>query len=121
MNKRTEGTWYEDIAANYIRQMGARVIKRNYRTRTGEIDIIARDGDYYCFIEVKYRRDDKCGEPEMAVDFRKQRQISKVSRYFLYSFLKSEDIPIRFDVIAISGEQGAVTLKWLKNAFDYVE
>ncbi len=57
----------------------------------------------------------------MAVDYRKQRQISKVSRSFLYYILKSDEIPIRYDVIAINGEQGAVSVRWLKNAFDYVE
>lgn len=121
MNNRTTGNWYEDLASDYIKQHGGRIIKRNYRLRSGEIDIIAQDGEYYCFVEVKYRKDNKCGEPETAVDYRKQRQISRVSRHFLYYFLKSEDIPIRYDVIAISGEQGAVTLKWIKNAFDYVE
>lgn len=121
MNKRNTGTWYENLAAEYIKQQGARIVKRNYRTRSGEIDLVANDGGYTCFIEVKYRRDNRCGEPEMAVDYRKQRQISKVSRHFLYFILKSDEIPIRYDVIAISGEQGAVTVKWLKNAFDYIE
>jgi putative endonuclease len=121
MNKRNTGNWYEDMACEYLRHNGARVIRRNYRTRSGEIDIIARDGEYTCFVEVKYRKDSKCGGPEMAVDYRKQRQISKVSRSFLYYILKSDEIPIRYDVIAINGEQGAVSVRWLKNAFDYVE
>ena len=50
MNKRDVGTFYEDIAAEYIRNNGGKIIKRNYRSRQGEIDIIARDGDYLCFV-----------------------------------------------------------------------
>ena len=121
MNNRTAGTWYEELAAEYMKQQGARIIRMNYRTRSGEIDIIAKDGDYYCFTEVKYRKDNRCGAPEYAVDYRKQRQISQVSRHFLYSILKSDEIPIRYDVIAMSGEAGAVTIRWLKNAFDYIQ
>jgi putative endonuclease len=120
MNKREQGTWYEDIACEYIKDRGARILRRNYRVRSGEIDIIAKDEKYYCFIEVKYRKDDKYGAPEAAVDFYKQRQISKVSKHFLSYILKSYEVPIRYDVIAISGSEGAVSVKWLKNAFDFI-
>ncbi len=119
MNNREKGSWYEDLACDYLKDNNVRILKRNYRTRSGEIDIIAKDGDYYCFIEVKYRRDNRYGGPEMAVDFAKQKQISRVSRHFLYTILKSEEVPIRYDVIAVNGQKGAVSIRWLKNAFDY--
>ena len=120
MNKRQKGSWFEDVACEYIQASGAGIIRRNYRIRSGEIDIIAKDGKYYCFIEVKYRKDSRYGEPESAVNYFKQKQISGVSRHFLSYILKSVEVPVRYDVIAISGEKGAVTVRWLKNAFEYM-
>ena len=60
MNKRQTGTDYESLAAKYLVEQGFTIIEKNYRNRTGEIDIIARDGEYICFVEVKYRKDDRC-------------------------------------------------------------
>ncbi|MBE5831343.1 MAG: YraN family protein [Butyrivibrio sp.] len=120
VNKRRIGDFYEDIACKFIYANGGSVLERNYRVRHGEIDIIARDEDYLCFIEVKYRNSDRFGPPEKAVNISKQRQICRISKLFLFSRFKSIDLPIRYDVIAISGVQNAVTVKWLKNAFEYI-
>ena len=120
MNKRNLGTFYEDIAAGYINNHGGKVIKRNFRTRQGEIDIIAKDGKYLCFIEVKYRSDDFFGEPQEAVNFRKQKHICKVSDFYLYSKYKSFDLPVRYDVVAISQKDNIFTFKWIKNAFYHI-
>lgn len=119
MNKRTVGSFYEDLACDYIRNNNGRILERNFRVRQGEIDIIAIDEGHICFIEVKYRKDNRYGGPLAAISYAKKRQICKVSRFYL-SFRKiSEDNPIRYDVIAISSEQDATSIKWLKNAFDY--
>ena len=120
MNKRELGDVRETLACRYLEEQGARIIKRNYRCRLGEIDIIAKDGAYLCFIEVKYRSDDKFGEPEAAVNYKKQKRICKVSKFYLYSNYKSTDIPIRYDVVAISQSDHMLTFKWIKNAFDYI-
>lgn len=120
MNKRSVGDFYETIACKFIKANGGEVIERNYRAMRGEIDIVAKDEDYLCFIEVKYRNSDRFGPPEKAVNISKQRQICRISKLFLFSRFKSIDLPIRYDVIAISGVQNAVTVKWLKNAFEYI-
>lgn len=120
MNKRTVGGSTESLACEYLKSRGAAVIESNYRCRSGEVDIIARDGVYLCFVEVKFRNNCRFGEPEEAVDLRKRRHICKVSKVYLYSKYKSFDIPIRYDVIAISPENGILTFKWIKNAFEYV-
>ena len=121
MNKRTVGGSLESLACEYLRNNGAQVIESNYRCRQGEVDIVARDGVYLCFVEVKYRNNYRFGEPEEAVDLKKRRHICKVSRFYLYSKYKSFDIPIRYDVIAISPENDFLTFKWIKNAFDYTD
>ena len=120
MNKRNIGSWYEQLACRYIKENGASILNRNYRLKNGEIDIIAKDDNYLCFIEVKYRKDQKYGGPEAAVSFHKQKQICHVSRYYVYSKGYSEFTPIRYDVIAVSGEDGNSSIKWIKNAFDYI-
>ncbi len=120
MNKRRVGKFFEDLACDRILADGGRILERNYRALRGEIDIIARDGKYICFIEVKYRKGDEFGPPEAAVNYYKQRQICRISKTYLYSRYKSLDIPIRYDVIAVSDHEESVSLKWFKNAFDYV-
>ncbi|WP_034474920.1 YraN family protein [Butyrivibrio proteoclasticus] len=120
MNKRQVGDYYEKLACEYLRRSGACIIERDYRAFRGDIDIIARDGIYLCFIEVKYRKDNKYGAPEGAVTISKQRQICKLSKLYLYSKVKSIDVPIRYDVIAITDDENVPVIKWHKNAFDYV-
>ncbi|MBR4669922.1 MAG: YraN family protein [Butyrivibrio sp.] len=119
-NKRGLGTAREELAAAYISEAGAKVIERNFSCKSGEIDIIARDGKYLCFIEVKYRKSCKYGSPETAVDFLKRKKISKASRFYMYFKHYDEETPVRYDVIAIHGDEGAYTIKWIKDAFEYV-
>lgn len=120
MNKRTTGSWYEDMACDYLKSQRVKILKRNFRVRSGEIDIVAFDEGYYSFIEVKYRKDDKYGGPEAAVGFAKQKQICNVSRFYISFNHIPEDAPVRYDVIAISGEEGACKIKWYKDAFEYI-
>ena len=120
MNKRELGDGRELLACGYLEEQGAHILERNFRCRQGEIDIIAKDGAYLCFVEVKYRSDDRFGQPQEAVGIIKQKRICKVSNFYLYSKYKSSDIPVRYDVVAISQSDGILTFKWIKNAFDYI-
>ena len=121
MNKRVIGDGNEDLVCKYLTSQGLRIIARNFRCRQGEIDIIARDKEYLCFMEVKFRKNSEFGQPQEAVNISKQRKISKVSRFYLYSKNLSFDTPIRYDVIAVSVNEGIKSVKWIKNAFDYIE
>ena len=121
MNKRVVGDFFENLACSYIKEQGGKIIQRNYRALRGEIDIIAKDGKYLCFIEVKYRTNDRYGEPEAAVDIRKQKQICKISSLYLISKYNSLEIPIRYDVVAVSSISDAVSVRWYKNAFAYIQ
>lgn len=112
MNRRETGTQYEERAAEYLIAQNFQILERNYRIRSGEIDIIARDGTVLVFIEVKYRKNDESGNPLEAVDIRKQRKIIKVARYYLYQ-KKYGDVPCRFDVIGICGSH----IEHIKDAF----
>ena len=61
MNKRKTGTEYEELAARWLTGKGFEILEKKYRCRIGEIDLIARDGRYLVFVEVKYRSDEKAG------------------------------------------------------------
>lgn len=115
MNNRETGTEYEDKAAAYLCSNGYTILKRNFYTRAGEIDIIAENEGYLCFVEVKFRSDDTDGLPLEAVDLRKIRRISKAAvRYLHMCGLDVDYTPCRFDVVSILGTE--ITL--IKNAFD---
>lgn len=115
-NNRETGSRYEKMAGKYLEQNGYEIIEYNYRCKTGEIDIIARDGDYLVFCEVKYRSDARKGHPSEAVNLAKQRTISKSALYYI-TVNGLEDMPCRFDVVGI--EDDMVVL--YRDAFDYVE
>lgn len=116
-NKRVIGSLYEKQAAAYLKKQGLRIVESNYRFRGGEIDLIARDGAYIVFVEVKYRSTGCSGDALCAVDKAKQRMISKTAKFYLTVRRRNVDLPCRFDVVGIDGNE----IHWIKNAFDYCE
>ena len=115
INKRKVGSKKEDEAARFLTQCGLKIVELNFRNRFGEIDLIARDGDYTVFVEVKYRKSASSGHPEEAVSISKARTISKVADYYRVCRRLPPDANIRFDVVAIEGDQ----VRWYRNAFSY--
>ena len=117
-NKRQTGAYYEQAAGRYLEQLGYEILEYNYRCRSGEIDIIAKDGAYVVFCEVKYRADSRKGDPLEAVDARKQNVIFRCAMYYLAEH-HLNDVPCRFDVIGIQGPDGSEDAKvtYIKNAF----
>ncbi|MDO4621664.1 MAG: YraN family protein [Eubacteriales bacterium] len=121
MNKRTVGAYYESCAAELLRRKGYAILARNYRCRTGEIDLIARDygSDASCpvlvFVEVKYRKHRGSGYPEEAVSYPKQKVICRTSDFFRMEKRIGDNVPIRFDVIAFDGND----VRHITDAFPY--
>ena len=113
MNKRRVGEIYERRAEAFLEERGLRILCRNFRNRYGEIDIVAEEGAYLVFVEVKYRSNLKNGYPEEAVTDKKQQKIRHGARYYLYRHDYSEDTPCRFDVVSILGEE----IRLVCNAF----
>jgi putative endonuclease len=114
------GPFGEDFAAEYLKGKGFRVLERNYRSRFGEIDIIAEDGQYIVFAEVKTRRIPSLAEPEASVTPGKQKKIAKTA--LLYLQKHPTRLQPRFDVIGIvtAGRKPAVrSLHHIKNAFSF--
>lgn len=122
LNKRQRlGQGGELYVAKYLKNEGYRILAKNYRCKVGEIDIIARDGKELVFIEVKTRSGLSHGSPAAAVDFRKQRQISRTAQWYLAEQTLS-DPPARFDVISVLyDEAGQLTIEHIRDAFDLCE
>lgn len=114
MNKRQTGAAYEEQAAKWLEARGYRILKRNYRCRQGEIDLIAEDGPYLVFIEVKYRKDGRTGHPAESVDVRKQRRITRTAMYYCYEHGVPETRACRFDVVSILQDK----IEHMINAFE---
>lgn len=111
----------ERIASDFLLQTGYSIVVKNYRCKLGEIDIVARDGDFLVFIEVKTRTGSDCGSPAAAVTARKQRQISKAAQCYLAEH-RLFDTPARFDVVAIViGNDGRHHVELIPDAFDLCE
>lgn len=112
-NHRKMGDRAEKIACGYLKLQGYEILERNFYARTGEIDIIAKDGDVLVFVEVKYRKNENKGFPGEAVDKRKQQRIQKTAVWYMKTKHQSFDQPIRFDVVEILGKK----IRVIKHAF----
>ncbi len=106
----------ETRAVHYLESIGYVVLDRNYRSSGGEIDIVARDGDTFVFVEVKTGTTGTFGAPEERVDNRKQHQIGKVAMGYLQHH-RLVDVDCRFDVIAVQRSEGEWSIRHFEDAF----
>lgn len=113
INKRETGIQYEQTAADFLQGRGYNIIIQNYYCHYGEIDIIAEENGYTVFIEVKYRKNTIAGSPEGAVNNKKRQRIRQTALDFLIKNYGTEEIPCRFDIVAITGSQ----IHLIKDAF----
>ena len=115
---RSVGERGEAIAEAYLRGQRFAILEKNYRGRTGEIDIVARERDTIVFVEVKARRNLAYGLPQLAVTAFKQRQISRTALTWLAHHKKANALA-RFDVIAILAPDREVPqIEHIRNAFE---
>jgi putative endonuclease len=106
----------EELAGEYLRGRGLRLIERNYRTTHGEIDLVFDDRGTLVFVEVRYRVSNTFGTPAETVDARKQARLRASAEHYLLARGGSKK-PVRFDIVAIHGPLDAPRLEWLTNAF----
>lgn len=92
----------EEGAVRFLKKKGFEIMERNFRTRFGEIDIIAIDEDMLVFVEVKVKRGEKFGDPGEMIDSRKIEKIKRTANYFLQE-KDLCDIPWRIDAVLIRG------------------
>ncbi len=106
----------EGLAVKFLKKKGYKIIKQNYKTPIGEIDILAKDKETLVFIEVKTRESVEYGLPFEAVNSYKKRKIANVALLYLKRF--KEIPPCRFDIVSIYYKQGKPEFELIKDAFE---
>lgn len=113
------GQHYEALARDYLLQQGLKLLKQNYYSRFGEIDLIMLDQQMLCFIEVKFRKSSAFGGAVSAIPRVKQQKIIKTAQCYISSTPTMAQKPMRFDALIIQpGSPVAdINLEWIQNAF----
>ncbi len=99
-DRRALGRWGEGVAEGYLRRRGYRIVARNWRCADGEIDLVARQGGDWVFVEVRTRRAGVGGTPEESVTPAKQRRLLRLGQAFLQEH-NLRDVPWRIDLVAV--------------------
>lgn len=113
------GEDYEALAARWLEDQGMQLLARNFRGRTGEIDIIARDREHLVFLEVRARSNRAFSTAAGSVDRRKQQRILRTAQLYLQRHPGLAALPCRFDVIAFEPRQSGnrLEIRWIPGAF----
>jgi putative endonuclease len=107
----------ENVAVKFLEKKGYRIIRRNYKTHIGEIDIIAQDGNTIVFVEVKTRGNESFGKPFEAVNKRKIQKLKNLALLYLKN--QGREFPVRFDVLSIfCSDKGKKEIEHIKDAFE---
>lgn len=111
--RRIFGNKSEDLAAKYLKNLGLKILERQFKTKIGEIDLIAKDGDEIVFVEVKARKSNEFGYPEESVTPKKLEKIARVGEQYLL-MKKLEQSPFRIDVVAIEQKEKQKIITYYK-------
>ncbi len=120
-SRKAAGRRGEIAAASFLRSRGVVILKANFRSRFGEIDLLGRDGEYLIAVEVKTRRYEGAGYPAESVDYRKQVRICRTFNYYRMVHHIPENMPVRMDVVEVTPQDGGYLCHWIKNAFEFIE
>ena len=112
VHKKVLGRAGEKRGAKFLKKLGYKILKTNYKTPFGEADIVAKDGDTVVFCEVKTRLSDRFGTPAEAVGHKKEERYINIARYFLMRAGR-DDVAVRFDVLEVFEE----SVNHIQNAF----
>ena len=113
-----KGLRYEDRARLYLQQRGLRLIKQNFCSRFGEIDLLMLERGVICFIEVKFRASLSCGGAAYSIPLSKRRKIVKTALFYLARHKQHANRDMRFDAFLIQRQpDGRDRIEWIRNAF----
>ncbi|WP_410514989.1 YraN family protein [Paenibacillus sp. BR2-3] len=118
-NRKQKGHAAEEAAVQYLSSMGYGILERNWRCRSGEIDIIALERDRLVFVEVRSRSNSLMqGTPEESVDARKIQQVRSTAEFYLH-LKRQSDRPLSFEVISVilNSDLSVVSLNHIREAF----
>lgn len=112
---RKTGLIGEIRAAQYLRRKGYAIVAANYKTKTGEIDIIAEYNNMLCIVEVKTRREGSLFPPSDAVDYKKEENVKSAAAAFLAAY--KINLPVRYDIIEVILSDTQYAVRHIENAF----
>jgi len=107
----------EDLACAELEKRGYVILDRRFRTRCGELDIVARDGTVLVFIEVKARSGSNFGTPFESVTWKKRQRLSQMAASYLFA-RRLVSVACRFDVVSVLEQEGTHTIELIRGAFD---
>ncbi len=116
-NSYQQGQAAEQLALHYLEQQGLRLVKQNFHSYQGEIDIIMRQGDNLVFVEVRQRSSSHYGSALESITPKKQQRIIQTAHYYLQRHPQQQNDPCRFDVVVIEPLSGEEKIQWIQNAF----
>ncbi|MCH7502097.1 MAG: YraN family protein [Proteobacteria bacterium] len=117
-NTRTLGNEAEQLAFRFLRRRGLKPVRRNFRCRLGEIDLIMLAGECLVFVEVRYRAPNRFGRAAFTVGPHKQRKLAKAAAVFLASSPFYQRHSTRFDVVGVDRDaNNRISIEWLVDAF----
>lgn len=111
------GVQAEQAACDHLLARGLRLQARNYRCRSGEIDLIMRDGETLVFVEVRFRSSNRFGGAAASVDAAKQQKLIRAAQTFLAE-QRCNHLPCRFDVVTVCPHDGGMRVDWIPNAIE---
>lgn len=116
MDNKKIGGRGEELACQYLKKLGYKILGRNYRIRGGEIDIIAKDGEYLVFVEVKTRWSHEYGLPVESITSWKIKHLLKTAQFYLQK-VNWEDGPYRLDFVSVdfADDKNSPALELIKN------
>ena len=109
---RADGDRAETLAAQFLTRQGLVIVARNFRTRAGEIDLIAQDGTTFVFVEVRMRRSQHFGGAAESITARKRERLAKAANAYLA--MLGREPPCRFDAILLR-DLDASTIEWRRD------
>lgn len=113
---KTLGQQGEAAAIAHLKSIGFTILEKNWRTRFAEMDIIAKDNDTFCFVEVKTRQSLKQGLPREALTLPKQKKMIRAALSYC-QINRIDNAPLRFDVVEVFKKEGKLTVNLIKHAF----
>lgn len=109
-----KGAREEQLALEYLQARGLKLVERNYRAKTGELDLVLRDGTTLVIAEVRKRSHAAFAGGAESVDRRKQQRIARTAQMFLAGHGEFSQCPVRFDVLALDAHD---RIDWIRDAF----
>lgn len=97
--------WAENVALAYLLRRGWRLRHRNFRVRSGEIDLVMLDGSTLVFVEVRQRASERFGGASASIDARKLRRIRGAARHYLARHAAGQDLALRIDAVLVLGDE----------------